>query len=221
MGPALSALRADRDLKVVVLSGTGADFCTSIDGASFAGATQWHETWWEGKRMLTELLAIDVPVIGVVNGPATIHAEIPLLADIVIASENAEFADHTHFTVGAVPGDGAHLIWPYLIGRRRAKYFLLTGQKIDAATALQWGVVDEILPHGEVETRAGELAAQLATKPQSLLRYTREALNMYERAELLAGLSHGLALEGASFADDRARRAAQRQQREAASQGTN
>lgn len=72
----------------------------------------------------------DVPVIGAVNGPALIHAEIPLLADVVLAADTTVFADKTHFTRGSVPGDGVHLIWPYLLGPRRGKYFLMTAQEI-------------------------------------------------------------------------------------------
>ena len=206
-GAAFAALAGDPGVKVVVVTGTGSSFCESVDGASFAGGTGWHETWWEGKRLLSGLLDIDVPIIGVVNGPATIHAEIPLLADIVIAAEDAHFGDHTHFMVGAVPGDGAHLVWPYLIGAKRAKYLLLTGGQIDAQRALDWGVVDEVVPRQLLESRTLEVAGSLARKPLSLLRYTRAALNVNERRSLLADLSHGLALEGASFGDDRTRRA--------------
>jgi enoyl-CoA hydratase/carnithine racemase len=58
------------------------------------------------------LLDIEVPVIAAVNGPALIHAEIPVLSDIVICSEKAEFQDAPHFANGVVPGDGVHVVWP-------------------------------------------------------------------------------------------------------------
>lgn len=201
LGEALAAVAEDRETKVLVLTGTGAEFCTKIDLRSFGG--DWETIWWEGKRLFKGLLELDVPVIGVVNGPAFIHSELPLLADIVLAADTAVFADKTHFTKNAVPGDGVHLLWPYLLGPRRGKYFLLTGEEIDAVEARRLGVVNEVLPAAALTDRAAELAAELAGRSLPLLRYTREALNVLERGALLGaqGLSHGLALEGAGFAD--------------------
>jgi enoyl-CoA hydratase/carnithine racemase len=72
-------------------------------------------------------------------------------------------------------------VWPYLLGARRAKYFLLTGQEIDAQEALRLGVVNEVLPPSELLARAWELAAEWAAKPLALLRYTKEAINVVER----------------------------------------
>jgi enoyl-CoA hydratase/carnithine racemase len=201
IGDAFAELAMDRETKVVIITGTGDAFCPGIDRASFAGRETWEPIWWEGKRLLKSILDIDVPVIAAVNGPALIHAEIPVLADVVLAADTAVFADKTHFTTGSVPGDGAHLIWPWLLGSHRAKYFLLTAQEITAAEAKELGFVAEILPPGELMERAWELAAEWAQKPLALLRYTREALNVFEREHLLSGLSHGLALEGCGIAD--------------------
>jgi enoyl-CoA hydratase/carnithine racemase len=198
---ALTEVANDREAKAVVLTGTGDAFCADIDSASFAGRVSWEPIWWEGKRLLQSLLDIDVPVLGAINGPALIHAEIPLLADIVIAADTAKLADNAHFSTGSVPGDGAHLVWPYLLGARRAKYFLMTNQELSAHTALDLGVVNEVLPAGEVHARVWQIARDLAAKPLPFLRYTRAALNINERQHLLTGLGHGLALEGISFAD--------------------
>ena len=200
-GDAFAEVAGDPEAKVVLVTGTGDRFCTDIDRASFAGRREWERIWWEGKRLLKCLLDIDVPVIGAINGPAFIHAEIPLLADIVVAADTATIADKAHVSSGSVPGDGVHLIWPFLLGARRAKYFLLTNQELTAAEALALGVVNEVVPSDEVSDRAWTLARDLAAKPLPFLRYTREALNHFERQHLLNGLSHGLALEGLSFAD--------------------
>jgi enoyl-CoA hydratase/carnithine racemase len=203
VGEAFIELQSHRETKVVIVTGTGDAFCPAINGASFAGREHWEVIWWEGKRILKGLLDLDVPVIGAVNGPAFIHAEIPLLTDVVLAADTAVFADKTHFTRGSVPGDGVHLIWPYLLGPRRGKYFLMTAQEIDSQEALRLGIVNEVLAPAALMDRAWELALEWAQKPLPLLRYAREALNIYERESLLAntGLSHGLALEGSGFAD--------------------
>jgi enoyl-CoA hydratase/carnithine racemase len=62
------------------------------------------------------VLDIDVPMISAVNGPCNMHSEVPLLGDIVLASEDAYFQDASHFPRGQVPGDGQHVIWSFLAG---------------------------------------------------------------------------------------------------------
>ena len=202
LGDALAEVAGDRKTKVVIVTGTGGVFCTHLDGESFAGTEHAQVTWWEGKRIVKGLLDLDVLVIGAINGPAFIHGEVPLLADVVIAADTTVFADRLHFTLGAVPGDGGHLIWPFLLGPRRGKYFLLTGQEIGADEALHLGVVNEVVAPDQLSERAWEIALQWATKPLPLLRYTREALNIFEREHLLSpnGLGHGLAVEISGFA---------------------
>jgi hypothetical protein len=90
------------------------------------------------------LLNIEVPVIAAINGPAVRHAEIPLLSDIVLASENATIQDSAHFNGGLVPGDGVHIVFPLLMGTNRGRYFLLTGQVLDATEADPAGQQAEI-----------------------------------------------------------------------------
>jgi enoyl-CoA hydratase/carnithine racemase len=197
LADAYADIGGDPETKVVVLTGTGDSFIASMDTAAFmAAGAPWDTIWWEGKRLLTNLIDIDVPVIGVVNGPARVHAEMAVMSDIVLAADTAVFADAPHFAYGTVPGDGVHVVWENLLGTNRARYFLLMAQTIDAEEAQRLGVVNEVQPASAVLARAHEIAAGLATKPLSVLRYTRAALTMRLRRLLLEGLSHGLALEG-------------------------
>ena len=114
LGYAFADIGADPDNKVVILTGTGDDYCADFEPnrPTRRMPKDWDKTYWEGKRLLTNLLEIEVPVIGAVNGPATIHAEIPVMSDIVLASETATFQDAPHFPRGVVPGDGVHVVWP-------------------------------------------------------------------------------------------------------------
>jgi enoyl-CoA hydratase/carnithine racemase len=195
---AFSALADDPEVRVVLLTGTGDEFCTTMDAPAFlAEKYEWHQIWWYGKRILQRLADIDVPVIGVLNGRATIHAELLFLSDIIIAADTASVADHAHFPNGAVPGDGVHVIWPYLLGPQRGKYFLLTGQEIDAQELLRLGAVNEVVPADAALERGRELARSLAEKPTSTLRYTRALLIDPLRKQLHEQLSHGLGVEGA------------------------
>jgi len=189
-------LAMDRTTKVVLVRGTGDAFCTTIDVKSFA-STSWDEIWWEGRRMLNGLIDIDVPVVAAVNGPALIHAELAVMADIVLAAPHAEFADRAHFaTRNTVPGDGVHVVWDALLGPSRAKYFLLTGASIEAAEAQSLGFVHEVVPADRLPDRAWELAEELAARSLPVLRYTKAALSIGFRRHFAEGLSHGLAVQG-------------------------
>ena len=83
----------------------------------------------------------------VINGPG-FHTEMLLMCDITICSEDAIIYD-LHYDIGSVPGDGIHSCFQELLGVKRAAYALLTGQTIDAKTALEYGMVNEIHPRGK------------------------------------------------------------------------
>ena len=111
---------------------------------------QLDEKAWYGRMLVENILAVEVPVISAVNGPCSIHAEVPLLSDIVLASDTAYFQDLAHFPRGLVPGDGSHVLWPMLVGPNRARSMLLMGKKLGAQEALDWGVVAEVLPQDQL-----------------------------------------------------------------------
>ena len=135
-------------------------------------------------------------MIAAINGPAVRHSEIPLLSDIVLASDDTYFQDTAHFPGGMVPGDGMHIVMPLLMGMNRGRYFLLTGQKIDADQAKMIGLVSEVLPRDKLVARAHELAHQLLLQPKLVRRYTRIALTEELWTRMHGLLAYGLALEG-------------------------
>jgi enoyl-CoA hydratase/carnithine racemase len=198
LGHCFADVAADEDNRVVILTGTGDSFCSKLDESwvGHFGPKMWDEIFRDGRRLLLQLLEIEVPVLGVVNGKASVHAEIPLVSDVVLASQGAVFQDAPHFRFGTVPGDGAHVIWPYLIGPTRARYFLMTGQRIDADEALRLGFVNEVLTPERLEDRAWELAQELTRQPELTLRYTRSVFTLQLKRLLGDDLALGLALEG-------------------------
>jgi len=175
LGYAFTDVSTDRENRVVVLTGSGDSFCAEIDFTTFGLATplDWSHIAFEGRRLVRNLLDIEVPIVAAINGPATIHPEVPILSDITIASTTVVFQDGPHFPSGIVPGDGAQFIWPHLLGLNRGRYFLLTGQELDAQASLELGVVNEVLPQDQVLDRARELARGIASKTDLAIRYTR------------------------------------------------
>ncbi|MBD2771561.1 enoyl-CoA hydratase/isomerase family protein [Iningainema tapete] len=194
----------DRDNRVVILTGTGDSWIAEIDFQSLGDVTnprEWDKTYWEGKKVLQNLLDIEVPMITAVNGPALLHTEYILTTDIIIASEKAVFQDMPHLNAGIVPGDGVHVLWPLVLGPSRGRYFLLTQEKLTAQQALELGVVNEVLPQDQLMERARELARQLAKQPTLTLRYTRVALTQRIKRLVNEGIGYGLALEGITATD--------------------
>jgi enoyl-CoA hydratase/carnithine racemase len=192
----------DRENSVVILTAAGDQFIGGIDAASLShiGTPEgWDNIYWEGKRMLQNLLDIEVPVIGAINGPAREHSELFLLSDVVIAADTTVIQDVPHFINGLVPGDGVNLIFPLLLGWNRGRYFLLTGQEIDAQEALNLGLVNEVVPRDRLVARAWELARQLARQPRLTLRYTRVMFTQPLKKMILSDLGYGLALEGSAY----------------------
>ena len=196
-------IACDRDNKVVILTGKGESFCNEIDFGTFNLSTphDWDEIIFEGQRLLTNLLSIEVPVIAAVNGPVTNHPEIPVMCDIVLAADTATFQDGPHFPSGIVPGDGAHVVWPHVLGSNRGRYFLLTGQELDAKTALEFGAVNEVLPGDALLPRARELAQVIAAKPLLARRYARTVLTRELKRLMQADLGFGLAHEALAAID--------------------
>ena len=191
----------DRDNRVVIITGTGAEFSgprATPGTSSFPSRPAMERIdriHWEGRHLLMNLLSIEVPVISAINGPAWRHSEIPLLCDIVLAARTARFQDSAHFSSEVVPGDGMHIVYPLLLGMNRGRYFLLTGQTLDADEALRLGLVAEVLPPDALLARAWELGRDLAARPTLLLRYTRLLFTEYWRRQMHDLLGYGLGME--------------------------
>src|SRR5437899_10735080 len=197
------AIGEDHSNRIVILTGSGDAFMDAIspEGFDFFSPQGYDKILREGRKVLSNILDIEVPMIAALNGPVLLHSEYALLTDIILATPETVFQYKPHFDFGIVPSDGVNLLWPEVIGSIRGRYFLLTRQELDAETARQWGVVNEIVPADRLLARAREIAEGIATLPPLTSRYTRIALTQKLRRIVDEGIGYGLALEGISAAD--------------------
>jgi enoyl-CoA hydratase/carnithine racemase len=196
------AIGEDRENRVVILTGTGDAFMDAIspEGFDFFTPQGYDKILREGRKVLSNILDVEVPMITALNGPVLLHSEYALLTDIILATPETVFQDKPHFEFGIVPGDGLHVLWPEVIGSIRGRYFLLTRQVLDAETAKDWGAVNEVVPADRLLARAHEIADGIAALPPLTSRYTRIALTQKLRRLVEEGLGYGMALEGISAA---------------------
>jgi enoyl-CoA hydratase len=171
------------DVDVVVLTGADPAFCAGLDLRELGDGTLAGAVLPTGDGVRRgPVPALSVPVIGAVNGVAvTGGLELALACDLLIASERARFAD-THARIGVMPGWGLTVLLPEAVGVRRARQMSLTGNYVDASTALTWGLVNEVVPHDRLMPRALELARDVADNDRSgvgqMLRTYREGADL-------------------------------------------
>ena len=180
-----AALRRDRDAKVLVLTGNGPAFCAGGNvkdmrsrGGIFAGNPfELRNSYRDGiQRIPLALYELDLPVIAAVNG-AAIGAGLDLacMCDIRIAADTAVFAE-SFVKLGIVPGDGGAWLLPRVIGLPKASLMAFTGDSIDAAKALDWGLIAQAVPAAALDTEALALADRIAANPAHALRLTKRLL---------------------------------------------
>jgi enoyl-CoA hydratase len=155
----LRQLSADAAVRAVVLTGADPAFCAGLD---------LTELGQPGGRLASAasgpvLPPLSKPLIGAVNGAAiTGGLELALACDFLIASERSSFAD-THARIGIMPGWGLTVQLPAAVGLRRARQMSATGNFVDARTALEWGLVNHVVPHAELLDFTVRLAADAAS----------------------------------------------------------
>lgn len=153
-------LEQDESVECVILGGSGKYWMDGInlefDEVEYKGWVHYEHMYHDGNRINQAILNLGVPTIGIINGPAN-HSEMALLCDVTLMAEDAFIMD-LHYPINIVPGDGIQLALQGTMGVKRANYMMLTGQTPDAKTALEYGMVNEIMPADKLYERAHELA---------------------------------------------------------------
>ena len=175
----------DASVRAVVLTGAGKAFCAGGNvknmrdkGGMFAGSPfEIRNRYRTGIQMIpTALYELEVPVVAAVNGPAIgAGLDLACMCDVRVASEKALFAE-SFVKLGIVPGDGGAWLLPRIIGMARASLMTLTGETIDAAKALEYGLVADVVAPDQVVPRALEIAHQIAANPGHATRMAKRLL---------------------------------------------
>ncbi|MFJ9851296.1 enoyl-CoA hydratase/isomerase family protein [Streptomyces sp. NPDC101150] len=180
----LADASADPGVRAVVITATGKGFCAGADlrGAPSAGderiAGDVARMIRRGaQRFIGAVLDCEKPVIAAVNGTAAgIGAHLALACDLVLAAESARFIE-VFVRRGLVPDGGGAYLLPRLIGPQRAKELMFFGDAVPAAEAERLGLVNRVVPDGELEKVAREWAERLAAGPTRALALTKQLVN--------------------------------------------
>ncbi len=199
---ALEAARADREVRVVILTGAGdKTFIAGADIGEFADRSPVAQ--YEASRRPSVYQAADEfpkPLIAMINGYCLGGGnELAMACDIRIASDRASFGQ-PEVNLGILPGGGGTQRLPRLVGLGTAFKLIYTGQIVGAAEALRIGLVDEVVPHAELRARTLALAESIAAKSPVALRLIKEAIRASVRAPLDEGLRHEQSLFAVAFA---------------------
>ena len=201
---ALDELRKDSSVRVVVITGSGPkSFIAGADISEFAGQTPvTQRDLFLERTFFNTIDTFPKPVIAMINGFCLGGGnELALACDIRIASENARFAQ-PEINLGIMCGGGGTQRLTRLIGEGRAMEMVLTGDMIDASTALRFGLVTAVHPAEELEARTMELAEKIAEKAPIALQMSKEAVKFASRSNLDEGLRREVDLFAICFSTE-------------------
>lgn len=201
---ALDELKRDDNVRVVVVTGAGAkSFIAGADIGEFADkAPVTQRDLFHERTLFNSIDNFPKPVIAMVNGFCLGGGnELALACDIRTASENAKFSQ-PEINLGIMPGGGGTQRLTRLIGEGRAMEMMLTGDMIDAETALRFGLVNHVYPAAELEAKTLEIANKIAEKAPIALQLTKEAVKFASRSNLDEGLRREVDLFAICFSTE-------------------
>lgn len=199
-------LAKDPAVRSIVLTGAGKAFSAggNIPGfiRDYEDPEHRRESLRGARRLLDAMLECPKPMIAAVNGPAVgLGCSVAVSCDVVFIAESTFMAD-THVNIGLVAGDGGAATWPLMMSILKAKYYLLTGDRIPAAECVELGLANFAVPDAELLDRAIELGERLAKQPQQALEETKRALAIHLQRAVLAVAPFAMAAESESFSTE-------------------
>ena len=207
---ALDAAEADPDVRVIVLEGAGRAFCSGYDlteeaGTDIGGPVKWRELLAADVAATLRFVDSPKPVIAQIHGYALAGGlELAMACDLIVAAEGTMLGE-PEIRYGSAP---VTLLMPYLIGQKRTRELLLTGDLIDAAEAEQIGLVNRVVPAADLAAEVDRLADRLARTPPEVMGPTKRMLNRAMdaagfRVAVEAGLDLGAIINAADTPEQR------------------
>jgi enoyl-CoA hydratase/carnithine racemase len=202
---ALDTVEGDSAARALIVTGAGPRaFCTGADLKERA-AMDTAARWAHNRAIAdcnAQLARLQIPTIAAVNGMALGGGcELICACDFRLAATGAVFG-LPEVSLGIIPGSGGTQRLPRLIGPTRAKELVLTARRIDAATALAWGLVSEVHPADELLPAALALAAAIARQSPRAVAYAKAAIDIGLESSLEQGLRYETAAIGAAIASE-------------------
>ena len=200
LGQFLKTVGSDPENELLILTGSGDEFMMDSDPDGFALEEEDMEYWAyeyaykDGRINVSSLVNdLEIPTIGLMNGPG-FHSEIVLMCDITLAAEGATIFD-LHYDIGSVPADGIHNAFQELLGTKRAAYALLTGEAITAEKALEYGMVNEVVPRAQLVERAYTIADHIMSQPRTTRRLTTQIVRRPWKRRIVQDLDGGFGIQ--------------------------
>ena len=200
------------ETRAILIRGEGKHFCTGADISGGGGAqpgpppvtgNMVRALARAHHRVVASAWACPVPMVAAVHGyTGGFGLHLALTCDLIVAAESAVFAEP--FTDRGFNADsGGSWLLPRFVGLTRAKQLIYTGERIDAATALDWGLIGEVVDDGELEAAAAERAARLASRPTVALVASKKLLHDNLRTTIDEALhAESMAIELTTRSDD-------------------
>ncbi|HEV3319748.1 MAG TPA: enoyl-CoA hydratase [Solirubrobacteraceae bacterium] len=204
---ALRRVRRDESVRAVLIAGAGRAFSSGADLKDVSGGETTPDGRPDVYKTLTEryhpimhaIREMPKPVVASVNGPAVgIGCSLALCCDLIVAGESAYFL-LAFVNIGLVPDGGSSLFVPTRIGMARATELMMLGERLPAPRALEWGLINRVVPDERLEEESAALAARLAAGPTRSYAGTKRQLNnwlysrMDEQLELEAQIQREMA----------------------------
>jgi 2-(1,2-epoxy-1,2-dihydrophenyl)acetyl-CoA isomerase len=183
---AIDQIRNDDHTKVLVMTGTGKAFCVGVDLSTIKGLSVDQGTQFLKKvhQVILDLVAMEKPVIAAIHGYAFGGGwNFALACDLVIASEDAKFSQ-AFVKIGLVSDMGGMYFLPKWVGLNKAKELMFTGETIDAREAERIGMVNRVVPEGDLERAAKELAKKIALRPPKPIALMKKILSQSASLDL-------------------------------------
>lgn len=177
---------ADPRVSAVILTGAGRAFSAGgdleMEKQVIADANFRMKMWKDARDLVQNILDCNKPIVSAINGPAAGGGLVgAILADVSIAGESAFIVDG-HTRLGVAAGDYSAFLWPLLCGMAKAKYYLMTSDRLSAVEAERIGLISLCVKDDELQGKALEVATRLAQGSASAIRWTKYALNNWLRS---------------------------------------